>query len=114
MEWKHRNFQNGDIVLLKTDANRNQWPMAKVVGINSDTEGFVRNVKLLTGKTLNDGEQILKHPVHKIILLKESEIWFPNEDAKCQDDLISWGEPVLLQTLSRTDCVKTFVWRVLP
>ena len=38
---KHRNFQNGDIVLLKTDANHNQWPMAKVVGINSDTEGFV-------------------------------------------------------------------------
>ena len=71
---KHRKFQNGDIVLLKKDANRNQWPMAKVVGINSDTEGFVRNVKLLTGKTLNDGEQILKHPVHQIILLKESEI----------------------------------------
>ena len=60
--------------MLKTDANCNQWPMAKVVGINSDTEGFVRNVKLLTGKTLNDGEQILKHPAHKIILLKESEI----------------------------------------
>ena len=40
---KHRNFQNGDIVLLKTDANHNQWPMAKVVGINSDAfvEGFV-------------------------------------------------------------------------
>ena len=48
---KHRNFQNGDIVLLKTDANCNQWPMAKVVGINSDAEGFVRSVKLLIGKT---------------------------------------------------------------
>ena len=50
---KHRNFQNGDIVLLKTDANHNQWPMAKVVGTfhNSDTEGFVRSVKLLIGKT---------------------------------------------------------------
>ena len=35
---KHRKFQNGDIVLLKKDANRNQWPMAKVVGINSDPE----------------------------------------------------------------------------
>ena len=71
---KHRNFQNGDIVLLKTDANRNQWPMAKVVGINSDVERFVRSVKLLIGKTRNDGERILERPIHKIILLKESEI----------------------------------------
>ena len=71
---KHRNFQNGDIVLLKTDADRNQWPVAKVVGINSDAEGFVRSVKLLVGKTQNDGERILKRPIHKIILLKESEI----------------------------------------
>ena len=53
---KNRNFQNDDIVLLKTDANRNQWPMVKVVDINSDAEGFVRSVKLLIGKTQNDGE----------------------------------------------------------
>ena len=84
--------------------------MAKVVGINSDAEGFVRSVKLLIGKTQNDGEWILERPIHKIILLKESEIWFPNEDGNCQDDLTSWGEPVLLQTLCRTDCVKTFEW----
>ena len=50
------NFQNRGIVLLKADANRNQWPMAKVVDINSDAEGFVRSVKLLIGKTQNDGE----------------------------------------------------------
>ena len=86
---KHRNFQNGDSVLLKTDANRNQWTTAKVVGINSDAEGFVRSVKLLIGKTWNDGERILERPIHKIIFLKESEIWFPDEDAKCQDDLSS-------------------------
>ena len=73
--------------------------MAKVVGINSDAGGFVQSVKLLIGKTQNDGERILERPVHKIILLKESEIWFPDEDAKCQDDLTSWGEPVLLQAL---------------
>ena len=53
---KHRKFQNGDIVLLKKDANRNQWPMAKVVGINSDPEDFVRSVKLLIEKTQNDGK----------------------------------------------------------
>ena len=48
--------------------------MAKIVGINSDAEGFVRSVKLLIGKTRNDGEQILECPIHKIILLKQSEI----------------------------------------
>ena len=60
--------------MLKTDANRNQWPMQKVVGINSDTEGFVRGVKLLIGKIRNDDERILERPIHKAILLKESEI----------------------------------------
>ena len=48
--------------------------MAKVAGINSDAEGFVQSVKLLIGKTRNDGKQILERPIHKIILLKESEI----------------------------------------
>ena len=76
---KHRKFQNGDIVLLKKDANRNQWPMAKVVGINSDTASFAWSVKSLIGKTRNDGERILERPIHKIILLKESKIWFPDK-----------------------------------
>ena len=48
--------------------------MAKVVDINPDTEGFVGSVKMLIGKTPNDGEQILERPLHKIVLLKESEI----------------------------------------
>ena len=53
---KQRHFQNGDIVLLKRDAKLNQWPMANVVGINSDAEAFVRIVKLLIRKTRNDGD----------------------------------------------------------
>ena len=36
-----RNFQKIDIVLLKTEANRNQWPMLKVVSVNADDMGFV-------------------------------------------------------------------------
>ena len=63
--------------------------MAKVVGINTDAEGFVRSAKLLVGKTRNDGERILERPIHKTVLLKESEIWFPDEDTKCQDGLTS-------------------------
>ena len=34
-----REFVIGDIVLLKVDASRNQWPMAKVVQENKDSEG---------------------------------------------------------------------------
>ena len=75
---KNRNFQNGDTVLLKTNANCNQWPTVKVMGINSDAKDFVQSVKLI-GKTKNNGEQILESPIHKIVLLKESEIWFPDE-----------------------------------
>ena len=63
--------------------------MANIVGINTDAEGFAQSVKLLVGKTRNDGKRILERPIHKIVLLKESEISFPNEDAKCQDGLIS-------------------------
>ena len=73
--------------------------MAKVVDINTDAEGFVRSVKLLIRKTQNDGERIFERPVYKIVLLKESEFWFPGEDAKCQDGLISCSEPVVIDTV---------------
>ena len=73
--------------------------MAKVVDINTDAESFVRSVKLLFGKTRNDGERMIERPVYKIVLLKESEIWFPGEDAKCQDGLISCGERVAIDTV---------------
>ena len=67
---KQRNFQNGDIILLKTEANHNQWPVAKAVGINTDAKGFVQSVKLLVGKTRNDGKRMLDRPIHKIRTFK--------------------------------------------
>ena len=48
---KRREFVISDIVLLNVDASRNQWPMAKVVKVNKDSEGAVRSVQLLAGKT---------------------------------------------------------------
>ena len=84
------------MLILFYDANRNQWAMVKVVRINSEANDFVQSVKLLNWKTRNDGEQILERPLHKVVLLKESETWFPDEDAKCEDGLTLWGEPVLL------------------
>ena len=35
----------GDIVLLKIDASRNQWLMARVVQVHKDLEGVVRCVR---------------------------------------------------------------------
>ena len=65
----------GDFVLLKIDASRNQWSMAKVVQVHKDSEGVVRRVRLLAGKTRNgQDERILERPVQKIVLLKESEV----------------------------------------
>ena len=40
----------GDIVLLKeAAAERNSWPMSKIVATNTDENGFVRSVKLMLG-----------------------------------------------------------------
>ena len=62
---KQKNFVVGDIVLLKVDASCNQWPMAKVVQVHKDSEGVVRSVQLLIGKSPNThGERILERPVH--------------------------------------------------
>ena len=64
-----------DIVLLKVDASRNQWPMARVVQVHKDSEGVVRSARLLVGKTRSQqDERILERPVQKIVLLKESEV----------------------------------------
>ena len=70
-----REFVIGDFALLKIDASRNQWPMAKVVQVHKDSEGVVRSVRLLAGKTRSgQDERILERPVQKIAFLKESEV----------------------------------------
>ena len=65
----------GDIVLLKVDASRNQWPMAKVVQVHKDSEGVVRSVRLLAAKTRSrQDERILECTVQKIVVLEESDV----------------------------------------
>ena len=45
-----RNCKVGDIVLLKeAAAERNSWPMAKIVATNTDENGFIRSAKLMLG-----------------------------------------------------------------
>ena len=63
-----RNFQVGDIVLLKENQSpRNRWPMAKVVATHPDDQGQVRSVTVLT----SNGSK-LERPVNKLVLLVEA------------------------------------------
>ena len=38
-------------MLFKTEGNRNQWPMTKLVGVNADDMVFVQSVQLLLARS---------------------------------------------------------------
>ena len=60
-----RNFQVGDVVLLKEEnCPRNQWPMARVCNVKTDeNDGLVRVVDVFSaGSTF-------KRPINKLVLL---------------------------------------------
>ena len=63
---KRREFVIGDIVLLKVDASRNQWLMEKVVKVNKDSDGVVRSVQLLAGKTRSGQDERSSIPRRKV------------------------------------------------
>ena len=75
------NIEVGDVVLLKTNnANRNEWPMARVIEKIPDKDGQVRSVKLHIGSK-NNSDQTLIRPITKLVLLVENEdVRFPNEE----------------------------------
>ena len=56
------NFKVGDIVLLREETSRNQWPMGRVIVIQEGNDGFIQNVNIVVGtnalKTF--GAQILE------------------------------------------------------
>ena len=76
-----RNFQEGDVVLLKEDSNRCEWPMARIVKTFPDRDSKVRSVQLVLSNKLNDKKSavILNRPIHKLVLLVESDL-FPDEE----------------------------------
>lgn len=74
---KERNFQVGDIVLLKEDdISRNDWSMAKITEVHwDDIHDCVRSVKLLMATNDLAAERTYKErPANKLILLLESEL----------------------------------------
>ena len=70
---KKRDFQIGDIVLLKDDSHHlSHWPIACILEICVDKHGDVRNVKLKLGSQSNCGNALLERPISKIVLIMES------------------------------------------
>ena len=72
---QQRHCKVGDVFLLKEDAERNKWPMAKIVAVNSDAKGDVPRVKILVGATDKSDNSIryLERPVNKLVVLVENE-----------------------------------------
>ena len=63
-----RNFQVGDIVLLKEEQQpRNSWPMARVVGTEPDNNGVVWSIQLRMGNSKIN--KMFRRPISKLILL---------------------------------------------
>ena len=44
----------------------------------------------------SDGERVLEQPIYEIVLIKEVEVWLPDEEIWCQDGFTTWGEPVVV------------------
>ena len=70
-----RNCQFGDIVLLRQEADRNQWPMARNANVYSDSKGNVRNMRLLydASDKSDNSTRYLERPVNKLVVLVENK-----------------------------------------
>ena len=63
-----RNFQVGDIVLLKEEQQpRNSWPMVRVVGTEPDNNGVVWSIQFRMGNSKIN--KMFRRPISKLILL---------------------------------------------
>ena len=72
---------NFDIVILKEqDCRRNQWPLGRIIGVDADRNRDVRSVTLCVADSHN-GNQTLRRPITKIVLLAENEIDSPLKGA---------------------------------
>ena len=70
-----RNCKVGDIVLLKDEAERNRWPMAKIIATNKGNDGFIRSVRLMLGASnkVDSAARYLERPVNKLLILVEND-----------------------------------------
>ena len=61
------------IVLLKDDCQENQWPMARIVSIETDEKNVVCTVTLsVFDRHVPGRTQVLRRPITKIVMLLEN------------------------------------------
>ena len=80
----------GDIVVIKDgNASRNMWKLARVEDVFISEDSLVRKVKLaIATRSLDeqgrriDAVHYLERPVHKLVLIKESDREFPDEEPR--------------------------------
>ena len=80
----------GDIVVIKDEnAPRNMWKLARVEDVFRSEDGLVRKMKLATATPSLDkrGRRIdavhyLERPVHKLVLIQESDREFSDEELR--------------------------------
>ena len=78
----------------------NQWPLARIIGVDANRNGDVQSVSLYVVDSHN-GNQTLRRPITKIMLLVENEIDSPSKGANriSQDEMLtSWEEPDINDT----------------
>ena len=71
-----RNWNVGDIVLLKEKAERNRQPMEKkIIAANKGNDGFVRSLKLMldASNKADAVAQYLERSVNKLVMLVEKD-----------------------------------------
>ena len=54
------------MILKEQDCKGNQWPLARITGVNADRNGDVRSVTLRDANS-NNGNQTLRRPITKIL-----------------------------------------------
>lgn len=78
-------MQVGDIVIVKEEEiHRNEWKLARVLGVHEDDDGLVRRATLQMGerKLGKSGERlckpsIIERPIQKLVVLVESNSKVP-------------------------------------
>ena len=76
-----RNLSIDDVVLLKEDNQpRNEWSLCRVVEVMTGDDGLVRKARVAIGQPNLDSKgrrrssiAYLERPIHKLVLLKETE-----------------------------------------
>ena len=97
---RKRNFSVGDIVLvLQDESTHNQWPMARVIQVFKDNNGYVQRVKLRIRKTRNSGgNKFWKDLCQKLCCFLNRSVFNSStrkskKSELVQDNLIILGEP---------------------